>query len=209
METFTTLASILAVLFIGVISPGPSFVLVARTAIGSSRQAGVASALGMAAGACLLSVVALLGLHALLQQVPWAYWGLKLVGGVYLLYLGFKIWQGAKTPLVLADTGPLTRAGGLRHFLVGAGTMVSNPKAAVVYGVIFAALLPHTPSLALSLALPPSVLVLEGSWYVLVALALSSARPRQTYLRAKTTIDRMTGAVLGLLGVKLLLSSAP
>lgn len=209
MENFTTLTGILAVLFIGVISPGPSFVLVARTAIGSSRQAGVASALGMAAGACLLSVVAVLGLHALLQQVPLAYWGLKLVGGVYLLYLGFKIWQGAKTPLVLADTGPLTRAGGLRHFLVGAGTMVSNPKAAVVYGVIFAALLPHTPSLALSLALPPSVFVLEGSWYVLVALALSSARPRQTYLRAKTAIDRMTGAVLGLLGVKLLLSSAP
>lgn len=208
METLTTLASILAVLFIGVVSPGPSFVLVARTAIGNSRQAGVASALGMAAGASVLSVVALLGLHVLLQQVPLAYWGLKWVGGVYLLYLGFKIWQGAKTPLVLATSGPLTKAGVLRHFLIGAGTMVSNPKAAVVYGVIFAALLPHTPSMALSLVLPPSVFVLEGSWYLLVALALSSARPRQTYLRAKTAIDRMTGAVLGLVGTKLLFSSS-
>ncbi|WP_394791550.1 LysE family translocator [Rhodoferax sp.] len=207
MNTLTTLFGILAVLSIGMVSPGPSFVLVARTAIGSSRAAGVASAIGMAAGACVLCVVALLGLHALLQQVPLAYWGLKLVGGVYLLYLGFKIWQGAKTPLVLADAAPLTRAGLLRHFLIGAGTMLSNPKAAVVYGVIFAALLPHTPSLSLSLALPPSVFLLEGSWYLLVALALSSARPRQKYLQAKTAIDRATGAVLGLLGIKLLLSS--
>lgn len=68
METFTTLASILAILFLGVISPGPSFVLVARTAIGSSRQAWVASALGMAAGACVLSVVALLGIKLLLSS---------------------------------------------------------------------------------------------------------------------------------------------
>ena len=83
----------------------------------------------------------------------------------------------------------------------------TRSRAAVVYGVIFAALLPATPSAALSLALPPSVFVLEGSWYVLVALALSSARPRQTYLQAKTAIDRATGAVLGLLGIKLLLSS--
>nr|WP_315232512.1 LysE family translocator [uncultured Albidiferax sp.] len=207
MDTVTTLASILAVLFIGVISPGPSFVLVARTAIGNSRAAGVASALGMAAGACVLCIVALLGLHAVLQQVPLAYWGLKLAGGIYLLYLAYKIWQGAKTPLVLADGAPPSAAGWLRHFVIGAGTMVSNPKAAVVYGVIFAALLPATPSAALSLALPPSVFVLEGSWYVLVALALSSARPRQTYLQAKTAIDRATGAVLGLLGIKLLLSS--
>lgn len=208
MDTLTTLASILAVLFIGVISPGPSFVLVARTAIGHSRAAGVASALGMAAGACVLCIVALLGLHAVLQQVPLAYWGLKLAGGMYLLYLAYKIWQGAKTPLVLADGGPPDAAGWLRHFLAGAGTMVSNPKAAVVYGVIFAALLPTTPSAALNLALPPSVFVLEGCWYLLVALALSSSRPRQTYLQTKTAIDRVTGAVLGLLGIKLLLSSS-
>lgn len=50
--------TILAVLFIGGISPGPSFVLVARTAIGNSRAAGMASALGMAAGACGLWIVA-------------------------------------------------------------------------------------------------------------------------------------------------------
>ena len=208
MDTLYTLVGILAVLSIGMVSPGPSFVLVARTAIGNSRSAGVASALGMAVGACALCIAALLGLHAVLQQVPLAYWGLKLVGGAYLLYLGYQIWRGAKTPLVLSTAGQTTAADGMRHFLIGAGTMLSNPKAAVVYGVIFAALLPQHPSPALSLALPPSVFVLEGSWYLLVALVLSSARPRQKYLQAKTAIDRATGVVMGLLGVKLLLSSA-
>jgi hypothetical protein len=33
-------------------------------------------------------------------------------------------------------------------------------------------------------------------------LAFSAVRPRQTYLHVKTAMDRMTGAVLGLLGTK-------
>jgi threonine/homoserine/homoserine lactone efflux protein len=50
-----------------------------------------------------------------------------------------------------------------------------------------------------------STLVTLGSIAV-VALALSSAQPRSRYLRAKTAIDRTTAAVLGLLGIKLVLA---
>lgn len=210
METVMSLMGILAVLLVGVISPGPSFLLVARTAVGVSRAAGVASALGMAIGAMVLALLALLGLHALLIKLPLVYLGLKVVGGLYLLYLGLQIWRGARAPLAVDATsaaGTADRTGQwLRHFLLGAGTMLGNPKAIVQYGVIFAALLPASPSLALSLTLPPAVLLLEGGWYLLVALALSAAGPRQRYLRAKTTLDRLSGAVLALLGVRLLLS---
>jgi threonine/homoserine/homoserine lactone efflux protein len=40
-----------------------------------------------------------------------------------------------------------------------------------------------------------------------VALALSAAKPRDAYIRTKSTIDRTVGVVLGILGVKLLLPS--
>jgi threonine/homoserine/homoserine lactone efflux protein len=70
METALTLIPILAVLAIGVISPGPSFILVARTAVDVSRLAAIASAFGMASGAFVLAVAALLGLNALLHQIP-------------------------------------------------------------------------------------------------------------------------------------------
>ena len=45
---------------------------------------------------------------------------------------------------------------------------------------------------------------IEAGWYTIVALTFSSARPRGFYLRAKRFIDRMAGAVIGLLGVKLI-----
>lgn len=207
METALTLVPILAVLAIGVISPGPSFILVARTAVAISRAAAVCSAFGMAAGATALSVAALLGLHTVLRQIPAAYLGLKVVGGIYLLYLAYKTWRGASMPICLAeDSGP-TASNLPRHFWLAAATMLSNPKAAVQYGVIFAAMLPQSPSPALTAVLPLSVFTLEATWYLFVAFSLSAPKPRGTYLKAKATIDRTAGAVLGFLGIRVLLSS--
>ncbi len=68
MEPSVALLSILGALLVGAANPGPSFVLVARTAIAVSRPAGLAAALGMGVGGVLFSALALLGLHALLSH---------------------------------------------------------------------------------------------------------------------------------------------
>lgn len=205
MDLLIALLPILGVLIIGIVSPGPSFILVARTAVAVSRAAAVSSALGMAAGASLLATAALLGLSALLKQVPAAFVVLKVVGGLYLLYLAWRAWRSANQPIALVASS--RDAGGLvRHFLLAVGTMVSNPKAAVQYGVIFAAMLPAAPAPALIAALPPAVFLLEASWYLLVALALSGERTRIGYLSVKPILDRATAGVLVALGLKLMLS---
>lgn len=207
METTLALIPILAVLAMGVISPGPSFILVARTAVAESRTAAIAAAFGMATGAVILAVAALLGLNALLHQIPSAYLALKVIGGIYLLYLAHKTWLGAKRPISMSANTDTSPKSFLRHFWLAAATMLSNPKAAVQYGVIFAAMLPPSPSLSPTVALPVGVFCLEASWYLIVAFALSASKPRDAYIRAKSTLDRTVGIVLGLLGAKLLLSS--
>jgi threonine/homoserine/homoserine lactone efflux protein len=85
--------------------------------------------------------------------------------------------------------------------------MVSNPKAAVQYGVIFASMLPQSPTASLTVALPIAVFLLEALWYIVVALALSAPATRTAYLRTKLAVDRIAGAVLAALGIKLLVSS--
>ena len=62
MESVFTLAAILGALLIGAISPGPSFVLVARISIARSRRDGLAAALAMGVGGVILGGLALLGL---------------------------------------------------------------------------------------------------------------------------------------------------
>lgn len=209
MEHYASLLGICAALTVGVISPGPSFVMIARTAVAASRNEGVAAAIGMGCGGVLFAIAALLGLQGLLLAVPLLYLVLKVAGGIYLAFLGFKIWRGASLPLqIAADTGSLADRSSLtKSLILGFTTQVSNPKTSIVYASVFAAFMPGSQSLSFDALLICAVFVIESSWYATVAVALSSARPRTTYLRYKHWLDRVAGGVMMALGIKLVAST--
>ncbi|MEM1429338.1 MAG: LysE family translocator [Pseudomonadota bacterium] len=209
MADAAVLAAILGALLLGAMSPGPSFVLVSRISVTASRRDGVAAALGMGIGGAFFASLALVGLIALLQQTEWLFLGLKICGGLYLLYLGIRIWRSADDPLELdpALGGPVPGSA-WRALGLGLATQVANPKTAIVYGSIFAALLPGDPSGVLLVLLPPSVFLLEAGWYAAVAVVFSSSGPQRAYLRGKRWFDRLAGCVLGGLGVRLIVEEA-
>lgn len=203
MADVVALLSILGALLVGAISPGPSFVFVVRTSVAQSRREGLAAALGMGVGACLFGILAVIGLRTLMAEGGWLLVSLKIAGGLYLAYLAWRIWQGAGAPVSVqheaaraADTG--------RAFWLALGTQLSNPKIVAVFGAVFAALLPADPPAWLYFALPALILVQETAWYALVALAFSASRPRAAYLGARLWIDRIAGALIGVLGVRLI-----
>lgn len=209
MESLSSLIAICAALAVGVVSPGPSFVMIARTSVALSRADGVAASLGMGLGGALYGAAALVGLHVVLTAAPWLYLLLKIGGGAWLLYLGWRIWRGAPQPLALpagAAEGSAHAATPARSFVMGLVTQVTNPKTALVYASVFAALLPERFGAGMMAALLAAVFTIEAGWYALVAVALSSSAPRAAYLRAKRWIDRAAGSVLALVGVRLMLS---
>lgn len=203
MEITSSLFLIASALLFGAISPGPSFVLVARISMGNGRRDGVASAVGMGVGGVAFSILALLGLQAALLAVPVVYTALKIVGGLYLVYLATRIWRGAKGELAMGASSPDATKLLKRPFFLGLMTQISNPKTAVVYGSILAALLPPDFPVSVYIALPVVVFLVESGWYTIVALAMSSASPRAGYLKFKTLIDRITGGIMAALGLRL------
>ena len=208
MQELTAVLGISAALAVGAASPGPSFLVVARLAVSSSRGDGVYAALGMGVGGLIFACLSLLGLHGLLLAVPSLYLVLKALGGLYLVYLGIRIWRGASEPLIGSDIGAgIGFQPGTRSFALGLATQISNPKTAVVYASVFAAFLPATSTVAFDLCVVGLVFLIEAGWYAFVAIALSSERPRYIYLRYKAWIDRTAGAVMIVLGLRLAASS--
>ncbi|WP_159994855.1 LysE family translocator [Roseomonas sp. 18066] len=203
MSATTALLAILGALLLGAISPGPSFVLVCRLAVGRARGAGLAAALGMGVGGAVFAGLALLGLAALLTRVEALALGLRLGGGLYLLWLGWRIFRGAAMPLAMEGPDAPPRRG--NAFWLALATQLSNPKTALAYAGIFAALLPADRPGWFLLALPLLVLAVEAGWYALVALAFSAPAPRAAYLRSKAWLDRAAGLVMAGLGMRLLL----
>lgn len=205
MEVWSAVLSIAIALTLGAMSPGPSFLFVARTALGVSRKDALAAAVGMGLGGLFFSVVALLGLVVVLAAVPLLHLALKLLGGAYLAHLGWRIWRSAQQPVILkGETGARAPAQAWHALLQGLATQVSNPKTAIVYASVFASLLPQQVPGVVWVVLPVLVFLIETVWYSVVALALSAPLPRARYLASKAWVDRAAGAVMVGLGLKLI-----
>ena len=203
MDAIIVLLPLLGAILMGAISPGPSFVLVARTAIAVSRLDGLAAAIGMGLGASVFAAAALAGLHAVLMSVPALYTAVKIVGAAYLLYLAIMLWRGANDPIKVSDAVRVHRSI-WKSFSLGLATQLSNPKTAVVYASMFAALLPPHQSWSSRVLMACLICMLETGWYAVVAVAFSSERQRDRYLPSKAWIDRMAAGMMGLLGGKLI-----
>lgn len=201
---FLALLSIGLVQLLAVMSPGPSFLITARTAVAQSRGDGVMVALGLGAGTVVWAVAALMGLNALFHLVPPLFIGMKILGALFLLWVAWQIFSHAAEPLML----DLSSGEAVAHpFVKGFLTQISNPKVAVFFGSIFVAMLPSSVPLWMAAALVAIVTFNEVWWYSLIALFFGAPRVRGFYLKAKVWIDRATGLFLGGLGAKLLLSS--
>ncbi|MBX4898732.1 LysE family translocator [Rhizobium bangladeshense] len=207
MNITIPLLSILASIAVGAASPGPSFVFVTRTAIALSRRDGLAAAFGMGVGGVIYGGLGLFGLQAILAQAEFLYMALKVLGGLYLLWLALGLWRTASKPIVVPKTIEGRPHSLRRSFTLAAVTQLSNPKAAIVYGSIFAAFLPAQAPTWTFAVLLPAIFAVEAGWYTIVAVVFSADRPRALYLRWKSWFDRAAGTVMGALGLRLILGA--
>lgn len=191
-----------AILF-GAMSPGVSFLLVARTAMSSSRRAALAVATGMGFGAFVFAAIALAGLHTLLTLIPSLYTGLKLAGGCYLLWLAVKMFRRPSNRFNdLTETEEVSAS---KAFITGVFTQISNPHTALVFASIFSAALSKNIQPVMYIILPTMAFVIDVLWYAVVACLLSTHGPRQAYIKYRKFIDKLSGGIMALLGIRLLL----
>lgn len=205
MDVLYSLLILAIVHFFAAMSPGPTFLLVSRTALVSGRVAGFAGALACGLGVLPWAIGAMLGLAVLFQQAQWLYSALKIAGGFYLIYLAVMVWRHAPDPVDGAgDAAKLSVGHVFRETLLA---QLANPKVAVFFSAIFVSVLPPDPPLWLVGAILLIVFLNELIWYGLVTLLFSADRPRAAYLGAKPWVDCAMATLLGALGVKLLLDA--
>lgn len=196
----TTLALYLAI----VVSPGPSFALISRTAVAGERRAALGGALGLAVGATVYAILTMTGLAVVLSRIGWLTRALQLAGGAYLIYLGIRTWLDASAPL-RATVGD----GGVSDFMTGARRgflmCLSNPKAIAFFVGLYAAAIPTDTALWAKGAILAGAFVIELGWYGAVALVLSGRHVRGMYERGRKPFERVMSTILTAFGVRLLL----
>ena len=192
-----------------IVTPGQDMILVMSRSIAQGSAAGVVTAAGVSVGLVGHTVLATLGLGAILRTSEWLFVALKLAGAAYLVYLGIQLLRTKNQELAVLAGAPRSLR---RLFFDGALSNVSNPKIAVFY---FAFL----PQFVLPGAAHPTLsvfvlgLVFAGLTFLVKGPVGLGAGLLSGWLRSRpkalTWLYRTSGAVLIGLGVKLAFERRP
>ncbi|UYV39097.1 LysE family transporter [Rhodobacteraceae bacterium D3-12] len=180
--------------------PGPSLLFITRTALAHGRAAGVAAGLGLALMAALWSLAALFGLQTLFALFPWAFVAMKTAGALYLLWIAVQTWRHAAEPLGAAP--PVSNG---HFFFSGLLINLANPKAVLFAGAVLVVIFPPALTTAEKSLIFANHLAVEALVQPVLAILLSTNAVRRRYLGLKPIFDRIAAAVLGALGLRLLL----
>lgn len=202
---FTTLALAHG---LAVASPGPDFAIVTQHSLRAGRKTAAMTSLGIGTGILVHVAYALLGVGMLMQRTPLLFESLKIVGALYLLYLaalGLSARPNMPDPRTSETPAKPDVIPGITAFRQGFLTNVLNPKATLFFVSLFAVVIsPESPRWAL---------ILYGLWMSLattlwftgVGYLFGHPTLRRALLRHTHWIDRGMGAVLGGLGLYILL----
>jgi threonine/homoserine/homoserine lactone efflux protein len=196
----TSLLAFAPVAVVLTITPGAATAMVVRSAVRGGRRRALVTTIGNSIGVLAWGCFAAVGIAAIVATSAEAFTAIKLVGAVVLLILGLQSLRGRRT----AETVAAPQGGApLRDGLV---TSLANPKLAVFFAALFPQFVPEGASVLVSALLMAAMIVaFDLVWYS--TLAYLVARARRAFVEGPwlARAERVTGAVLVGLGVRLAL----
>ncbi|WP_105417323.1 LysE family translocator [Neorhizobium sp. T25_27] len=201
------LLSVAMIWAVACITPGPNTLLVMRYALTAPRRVPILAAMGTITGTFCWGLAGWLGINVLFQAAPFAYVALKIVGGLYLVWLGLKIFLDARKSRQSADIAaaridvPLKTA-----YRMGLVTNLANPKSALFVASLFAATMPVGTPFLYGLAAIAVMVAVSTVYYTFLVALITHRTVAAAYLKAKKKIDLGVGMVFVGFGTKLLMS---
>lgn len=195
---------------VGAASPGPSNMRIMGVAMHQGRKPALMLAAGVISGSFFWGSMAATGVSAILAQYAQALFALKIVGGIYLLFLAIKAGRSALNAdeRLQKELATATTVSGFGLYRRGLLMHITNPKALLGWiATMTLGLGPH--------ATPETVVIILAGCAVLsitifcsYAIVFSTAPMIRGYRRARRWIEGTLGLVFGAAGIKLLFSRA-
>jgi threonine/homoserine/homoserine lactone efflux protein len=203
------LAGFLGISALLIVAPGPDMVLVARNTLRGGRRGGIATGVGVTLGLLVWTVAASVGLAALLRASEPAFIGLKIVGSLYLVYLGVRSLWDAFRRTAAGGPGERRRRAARSSWVAlreGLISNLGNPKIAVFFTSFLPQFVPGKhPSFFALLVLGLLFGALGLAWLTTYSILVARAGDVLRRASIRRALDGLTGMVLIGLGARLAL----
>jgi threonine/homoserine/homoserine lactone efflux protein len=207
MPTPDTLLAFLITAVVLTATPGPDNLMVLSVGMSRGRLAGAVFGLGCALGCLSHTVLAALGVGALIAASPTAFTALRWAGGAYLIWLGVQAWRHAGAG---AAPGAAAAPAGLgRLFAKGLLANAINPKVVLFFLSLLPQFVhPEQGPVATQMAVLGGVFTLQAAvlFGLLGAASGGIGQWLQRRPRAGVWLDRLAATVFVGLGLRLMVA---
>jgi threonine/homoserine/homoserine lactone efflux protein len=181
------------------ITPGPGVFAILAKSISEGVRPCISLALGMAISDVVYLILACYGLSTIAEQWGSVFTLVRILGAIYLIYLGWKIWHN-RAQYIERDSANKNLAGFIPGFLISA----SNPKVILFY-IAFLPSFMDLAKLSVNDIMLVSFLTLIGITTGLMLIAFSAAWARKFFRseKAMTGLNRVAGSIMISAGVYL------
>jgi threonine/homoserine/homoserine lactone efflux protein len=191
LVTFACAAALIVLL------PGPDTLVVVRNLIRGGRRSAALTVIGVLSGLAVWVAAAALGLAALLRASRDGYAALRLVGAVYLIWLGVNSLRArtARSNEVQIPDAPRRIVG--TGYRAGLATDLLNPKVGVFFVSFLPGFVPAGHAVGPTSLIFGAIFVVETAMYFALLLVLAARVTKwMSEPRVRRRLDRATGLVL-------------
>lgn len=197
--------------FLALLSPGPDFVLIVKSAIRNGNKKSIAIAVGISVANALYISLCLIGVGSILAKSATVLVTLKIMGGLFLIYLGIQALLAKKDSykkIALAETNNRQlESTWISEFITGFMSGVLNPKNLLFYLSLFTVVLTKEISLSFKITLGIWMTMVVLFWDIAIIYLLSTSRVQRKFTKIAYYLDKLTGAVLGMIGFTIVKSA--
>lgn len=185
------------------LSPGPAVFATIARAINLGLGRTYLFIAGIVVADFVFALLAMLGLATLISQYEPAFIALKIGGGLYLIYLGYKAWRSSAAMRQQASAAPEK---GWKIFLSGFLLTASNPKD-LLFFVSFLPAFVDLKQITPETLILPAILIVLTFIGTLSVYALGAFKVREWLKNEKSVLwlNRLAAVTMTLVGVAVLL----
>jgi len=202
---FNQILAFTVVAFLLVASPGPNGILIAKTVPTSGKSAGYANILGFFVAMHIHGALSILGISLILLKSAEAFFVLKIIGAIYLCWIGIKALLSAAKPAVQQTVQPArTKQNLVRAFVEGFLANLLNPKVSMFYLAAF----PQFVSISDGAVSSAFLLVfihamINVLWFGIIVLLFSKLVGAASNIRFQRWLKLITGTIFIGFGAKM------
>ncbi|TXR54476.1 LysE family translocator [Reinekea thalattae] len=190
---------------LALLTPGPNLMGILTTTLERGRAAGTLFGVGIAMGSLTWSILTVVGLTHFIASYDYVLWLIKLLGGAYLIYIGYKVFKASSEQEQINESLPAKKLS--EFFVSGYLLMMTNPKSAFGWLAIASLSIYKDSPTWVAASVIGGTFILSFITHSSFALVFSCSGFLKVYNRCRRPLLKASSLIYCLLGVKLLMFS--